>query len=173
MSSAQPLIIEPLDSAKHDRAGFECGVPELNAYLAGHARKECASGVAMCFVAIEDTSPERILEYYTLSAASINRTALPDAILKKLPRYRDLPATLLGRLAVSVETQGSGLGRKLLFSAVHRAVQASADVASLAFVTDPKDENARSFYRRFGFRDLDEGRVYLLMKDIGEIVNAR
>jgi predicted GNAT family N-acyltransferase len=46
---------------------------------------------------------------------------LPDAVAKKLPRYPLLPATLLGRLAVSQGHRGRKLGRLLLADAMHRS----------------------------------------------------
>jgi GNAT superfamily N-acetyltransferase len=133
------LHVYPLDPSRHDREGFDCGVPALNDYLAKRARKDVASGVAACFVATEKEGGSRIAGYYTLSAAVIERASLPEKMLKKLPRYPELPATLLGRLAVSTEHRGQGLGTRLLFSAMRRSLDAATEIASLALVTDPSD----------------------------------
>jgi ribosomal protein S18 acetylase RimI-like enzyme len=38
--------------------------------------------------------------------------------------------------------------------ALRRALEASREVASVAVVVDAKDENAASFYRRYGFISL-------------------
>jgi ribosomal protein S18 acetylase RimI-like enzyme len=164
--------VYPLDTSVHDREGFDCGVSALNEYLAKRARKDVASGVAACFVATEEGGP-RILGYYTLSAATIVRASLPEKLLKKLPRYPELPATLLGRLAVSIDFRGQGLGTRLLLSAMRRSADAAADVASIALVTDPKDEAAGSFYRRFGFEPLTPQRMFLPMQAVAELLNAR
>lgn len=167
------LHIYPLNSSLHDREGFDCGVRELNDYLAKRARKDVASGVAACFVATEGEGGSRIVGYYTLSAATIERASLPEKLLKKLPRYPELPATLLGRLAVSTGCRGQGLGTRLLFSAMRRSADAAAEVASIALVTDPKDEAAASFYQRFGFEPLTPQRMFLPMQAVAELLNAR
>ncbi len=173
MADTALLHIHPLDTAVHGRAAFDCGVAALNDYIAKRARKECASGVAACFVAARESAPGDILGYYTLSATSITRTALPRALLKKLPRYRDMPATLLGRLAVATKTQGQGIGGRLLISAMTRACQAATEIASMALVTDPKDETASAFYEKFGFRPLDATRLFLPMKEVDTILTVR
>ena len=167
------LHVCPLDPSLHDREGFDCGVGALNEYLSKRARKDVASGVAACFVATEEEGGSRIAGYYTLSAATIERASLPEKLLKKLPRYPQLPATLLGRLAVSVNLRGQGLGTRLLFSAMRRSADAAADVASIALVTDPKDEAAASFDQRFGFEPLTPQRMFLPMRAVAELLSAR
>ena len=92
-------IIEALDPAKHRREEFDCGVPALNDFLRNRARKEMAAGASACFVIVPEDDPGCIAGFYTLSAAVIVRTDLPEAVTKKLPRYLELPATLPGRLA--------------------------------------------------------------------------
>jgi ribosomal protein S18 acetylase RimI-like enzyme len=59
---------------------------------------------------------------------------------------------LIGRLAVDREYQGQRLGGRLLLNALARALDASRRVASLAVITDAKDEAAQSFYEYYGFR---------------------
>lgn len=144
----------------------------LNGYLVKQARKEQESGCCICFVATESADSKKVMGYYTLSSASIKRTALDAKLTKKLPRYNDLPATLLGRLAVDSDFKGQGLGGRLLVSAMSRAYQASQDVASWALVTDPKDDSARDFYEQFGFLELDSQRMFLPMKEVESCVNA-
>lgn len=157
----------------HDRTSFDCGVPALNNYLATQARKEVENSCCVCLVATASLDSESVMGFYTLSSASITRTSLPEKLTKKLPRYKDFPATLLGRLAVDKKHQGQRVGGRLLFSAMRRAFQASEEVASWALITDPKDESARSFYRKFGFLDLDTQRMFLPMREVEKCINAR
>ena len=130
-------------------------------------------GTCACFVLVPETAPERIAGYYTVSAATIRRAELPEALLKKLPRYPELPATLLGRLAPSVAFKGQGIGDRLMISALSRAVESARQVASWAVVTDPKNEKARRFYEGFGFRPLTAERLFIPMKDVAEQLSAR
>jgi predicted GNAT family N-acyltransferase len=173
MRSSPHFIIEPLDPTKHRREEFDCGVAALNDYLMTKARKEMQAGVAVCFVAVPETAPSRIAGYYTLSAASIKRADLPDEkMLKKLPRYPDFPATLLGRLARSLDFKGQGLGDRLMVSAMERADSGSQEIASWAMITDPKDEKAAGFYAEFGFRPLNEHRMMMPMTQIRVLLGS-
>jgi len=167
------LHIQPLDPTRHNRAGFDCGVAELNRYLAEQARKEVETGAATCFVATWEETASEIVGFYTLSATAIHRSKLPEKWAKKLPRYPELPATLLGRLAVAESEKGTGIGSKLLLSAMSRTANAADEIGAIAMVTDPKDDGARRFYEKFGFEALDERRLYLPMKSVKELLNAR
>ncbi len=170
---ASELHIQPLDKTLHNRASFDCGVSALNQYLATQARNDVESNCCACLVATDSPNSKSVMGYYTLSSASILRTTLSEQLTKKLPRYKELPATLLGRLAVDINYKGQKVGGRLLFSAMRRAFQASEEVASWALVTDPKDESARAFYKHFGFLDLDAQRMFLTMKEVEKCINAQ
>ena len=148
----------------HDRSAFSCGVEPLDRYLREQAGQDARRRVAAPFVLCEGKSAE-VVGYYTLSALSIDIGAWPEDVAKKLPKYPLVPATLLGRLAVDVRLRGKGAGEYLLMDALRRALDASRDVASVAVVVDAKDDNAASFYERYGFiRFMDQpGRLFLPM----------
>jgi len=105
-----------------------------------------------CFVLVPASDPGRIAGYYTLSAATVSLTGLPAELAKRLPRYPDLPATLLGCLARDLAFRKAGLGDYLLTDALRRALSNTVIIGCVAVVTDPKDEKAAAFYRRYGFR---------------------
>jgi len=136
-----------LNAARHDRSGFHSGSPALDRYLREQVSQDSRRRVAACFVAAGDDS--RIAGYYTLSSASVPLLDLPQGLRCKLPRYGSVPAVRMGRLAVDVAFQGQGLGAALLVDALKRA--ARADIASAIFCVDAKDEQAASFYRKYGF----------------------
>ena len=79
-------------------------------------------------------------------------TELPAEATRKLPRYPEIPAVLIGRLAIATRFQGQRLGEALLAEAIDRA--ARADIANFVIVVDPIDDNAKRFYERFGFATL-------------------
>lgn len=108
----------------------------------------------------------RVLGYYTLSASIVNARDLPDDLAKKLPRYPQLPVSLLGRLAIDHSMKGRGLGQFLLMDALRRSLLAASQVAAMAILVDAKDESAAAFYRHFGFLPLQEQprRLFLPMK---------
>lgn len=167
--SAEPAYrIEPLHD-RHDRTIFSCGVELLDHYLRTQAGQNLKKRVAAVFVATPDS--KTIAGFYTLSAHLLNLGDLPAEIAKKLPKYPLLPATLLGRLAVSLDFRGQRLGEFLLLDALRRALAGSKQVASAAVVVDAKDENASAFYRRYDFVSLpaQPTRLFYLMSSIARL----
>lgn len=154
----------------HDRRAFRCGVEPLDRYLRAQAGQDQRRHIAACFVLV-DPERSKIAGYYTLSAFAVAGEALPDALQKKLPRYGQIPCTLLGRLAVDREYRGRGIGEHLLVDALQRAIVHSAEVASWAVVVDAKDDAARQFYSRYGFLTLPETpqRLFLPMATIAKL----
>ena len=160
---AANLRIEALE-ARHDRASFCCGVPELDIYLQQRAGQDLKRKLAAVFVLTEDS--KTIAGFYTLSAHSISGADLPPELSIRLPRF-PLPVTLLGRMAVAQALQGGGLGEYLLLDALNRALRGSQQVASWAVVVDAK-AGARSFYLKHDFIQLSASpeRLFLPMKTI-------
>jgi hypothetical protein len=74
-------------------------------------------------------STRRVAGYYTLSAYGIRVAELAPGVARKVLRYPLIPATFLGRLAVSWEFQGQKLGRLLLMNPLRRSWRNSAEVA--------------------------------------------
>ena len=140
------LRVEPL-SATHDRSEFDSGVEPLDRYFRTQAGQDARKNMAAPFVLL--LTDGRVAGYYTLSATSVRLAELPAPVVRKLPRYPLVPATLLGRLAVDRRHQGKGYGRFLLADALFRA--ARSEIASFAVIVDAKDDSARRFYQREGF----------------------
>lgn len=165
--SAQ-FLIERLDPAKHRRLDFHCESADLTTFLQQRARKEMAARASACFVIVPEADPRRIAGYYTLSQTSVTLAKLPALLAKRLPHYPDLGATLIGRLARDLAWKGQDIGRLLLLDALRRSVRQSDEVGAVVVVTDPKDAKARAFYERFGFRPLDDRRLFIPMGELVE-----
>jgi ribosomal protein S18 acetylase RimI-like enzyme len=156
-----PFRIEPLniaDAGAHDRRPFHCGEEALDRYFQTQSTQDIRRRVANCFVAVEIVTGQ-VAAFYTLSiqsmsAASIPFVDLPPEESKRLPRYPTLPAVRIGRLAVDERFQGRGLGEALLMNAVERTMR--ADAAAFTLLVDAKNERAAAFYRRYGFRALQD-----------------
>lgn len=157
-------IYEPL--AGHERSSFECGVPSLDDYLRERASQDAKRRVAAPFVMLD--ADRTILGYYTLSAFAIRLRDLPESTAKKLPRYPLLPATLLGRLAVSRHHQGRRLGTLLLMDALHRSLRNTSQIASVGVVAESINDAAREFYLHHEFLPIpnDPRRVFVAMATI-------
>ena len=112
-----------------------------------------------------------MLGFYTLSASIIPVDELPPDLMKRLPRYGQLPVTLLGRLAVDRSVGGQGVGEFLLVDALRRSLEAAQQIAAMAVVVDAKDERAESFYRHFDFQSFQQTplRLFLPMGQITKL----
>jgi GNAT superfamily N-acetyltransferase len=108
-------------SVQHDVAAFDCGSPALNNYLKRFALTNNAAGSARTYVSSPQNS-SRVVAYYSLCAASIEKANAPERIAKGLPSH-PIPVVLLARLAVDREFQGKGLGAALLKDAFLRLPQ--------------------------------------------------
>ena len=110
--------------------------------------------------------------YYTLTATSVALSALSPDIARRLPRYPVVPAALVGRLAVSRDYQGRGLGGVLLGDALLRA--ARTELGVFAMLVDAKDETTRSFYQKFNFLPLmgAPNSLFLPMQSIRELAGT-
>ncbi len=140
---------------EHERQNFTCGSPALDRYLKTQARQDSDKRVAAVFALIKPPASQ-VQGYYSLSASTIHADEVPPELARKLPRYPQLPVTLLGRLAVDQELKGQGMGQFLLMDALHRSLQAAAGIAAMAVVLDAKDASAADFYQHFGFIPLNQ-----------------
>ncbi|PIY12281.1 MAG: GNAT family N-acetyltransferase [Flexibacter sp. CG_4_10_14_3_um_filter_32_15] len=162
--------IAVLDST-HRREEFSCGNEILDNYLKKQASQDVKRQLSACFVMVDEQN--NVKGYYTLSSASIPRENLPLSIAKKLPRnYENPPATLLGRLAIDKSLAGQGAGGSFLAKALERSFHQSKIIGSMAVIVDPIDENATKFYGKFGFLQLDSGKMFLEMKQIAKLVES-
>ena len=162
-------LTEPLNSL-HRKNEFTCGKQLLDDYLKTQAGQDVKRRLSVCFVLAD--ADYRVKGYYILSSTSIGRELLPHSIIKKLPQsYHNLPATLLGRLAINNAHKGQKLGELLLLEALKRSYEVSVnDVGSMAVIVDPIDYEAIQFYKKYGFILLeDSGKMFLPMATISEM----
>lgn len=161
-------VIQPL-TKEHNRLSFHCGSEALDHYLQKQASQDLRRYLAAVFV-LQDLEQKRIAGYYTLAATAIRLADLPGELTRKMPKYPQIPATLLGRLAVDEGYQGLGLGTFLLFDALNRSF--SSEVASMAVVVDAKNEQAKAFYEYHQFIPFTQQprRLYLPMGTIKKML---
>lgn len=166
-SSPIPYSFEAL--ADHDRTT----IAELDDYLHRQAGQDAKRKVAAPFLMLD--SERQIVGYYTLSAYGVRSTELPPAVAKKLPKYPLIPATLLGRLAISKEHQGRKLGRLLLMDALYRSWKITVEVASAGMVAEAIDNSAREFYLHHEFIPLLEHprKLFIAMGTIAKAFAAK
>jgi GNAT superfamily N-acetyltransferase len=165
----RPDVIERL-AKHHNRSAFSCGQETLDRYLQTQASQEARRYFAAPFVLVE-AGKSRVWGYYTLSARGIELDHLPVNISKKLPRYPQVPATLLGRLAVDRRLQGQKLGEFLLQHALRSALEQSGRISAAAVVVDAIDDMAHRFYLHYGFIPFPDrpDRLFLPMETIAKL----
>ncbi len=156
-------VCEPLGNHDH-RTQFDCGVSVLNDYLAKYAKQDVKRKASAVFVLVERAQPKRVIGFYTLCATSIALAELPEELTRKLPRYPEIPAILVGRLARDVNHPG--VGSLLLSDAIARCVRVASEIAASLIVVDSKGEAATRFYEKFGFISLPKlsDRMFLPMQ---------
>jgi predicted GNAT family N-acyltransferase len=172
--SLAKFAIEPFDKKKHNRETFLCEHEALSAYIQRQASQDIKKHVAAVFVLTADG--KTIAGYYTLSQYALDSSGVPEETMRSLglPKYKDLPATLLGRLARSLSFKGQRVGELLLTSALKQALDHSLRIASMAVVVDAKDDPAKTFYKKYGFMELPDhpNRLFLPMKTVAQMFAA-
>ncbi len=154
-------------SPKHRKKEFLCGKNILDKYLHQQANQDIKRKLSVCFV-LTDSKTEIIKGYYTLSNNSISKDIIPSKLKKKLPgSYSLITVTLLGHLAIDENFQRKGTGKLLLIDALKRCYEISKSIGSFAVIVDPLDNDAESFYGKYGFIKLpDSGKMFLPMLTI-------
>jgi GNAT superfamily N-acetyltransferase len=136
-------------TAAHDRTNFASGDEPLDRFIKEQAMQAMRDRACAVFVATPVDDVARVIGYYTFSPATLPAGGVPEDLRARLPRYPELPAALLGRLAVHEAYGGKGLGSLLIANALRRT-EAQRDLPVMFLVVDAY-EQARNFYLNLGF----------------------
>ena len=156
-----------LDSKRHNRTVFDCGVEPLNKFLRTLASQQARSDNSRTYVLEHTDQPNRIIGYYTLAVAWIDLSPLPSD-LQKRHHNAQMAAGLIARLAVDRIWTGQGYGEWLLVNALNRLLEAGDIVGFPLIVADEKIGEGK-FYQRFGFKPFFDEPDHLFITT----VNAR
>jgi GNAT superfamily N-acetyltransferase len=157
------LRIAPL-ARDHQLDALDSGAGELDDWLRRFARMADAAGTARTYVLADGL---RVLGYYALTPAAVDRRDLPERHARGMPAH-PIGVILLARLAVDRSLQGKGYGRALVADAAVRTLQASELVGARAMLVHARDERAAGFYERLGFTrsPTDPLHLLVLIKDL-------
>lgn len=133
-------------TSQHDTRSFGCGAPSLDVWLRKQALKNEVSGASRTFVVCDNL---KVVGFYALATGSVSRKQAPGKISRKMPD--PIPVVVLGRLAVDLTWQGSGVGPGLLKDAVSRALYVSQQIGVRALLVHALNEQAKGFYVHHGF----------------------
>lgn len=129
-------------TAEHDLSSFDCGEPALNDWLLHRAMKN-ESRFSRTYVVCED---DRVIAYFCISAGAVERSSAPGKIRRNAPDT--IPVSIIGRLAVSRDHAGKGLGADILSDALSRIAVASQSIGIGAVLVHAKNDAAKRFYMR-------------------------
>ncbi|HVK23085.1 MAG TPA: GNAT family N-acetyltransferase [Actinokineospora sp.] len=139
---------------------FDCGVPDLNDWLSGHALNASKRGTARTYV-WTGMGSDRVVAYYAITPHTVRRDEVSSSLASGLAV---IPGYLLAKLALDQTLHGQGLGGDLLHDALSRLIEA-ADVASgRLIVVDAIDDTAASFYQKYGFQPVKDNPRRLVIK---------
>lgn len=89
----------------------------------------------------------RVVAYFCISAGAIERAAVPGKMRRNAPE--SIPVFVIGRLAVSREHAGQGLGADMLADALRRIAVASQSIGIGAVLVHAKNDAAKRFYMKW------------------------
>jgi len=152
-------LLEPSD----DLSTFTCGEDAIDRWAHTMAHAAHSGGSARVYVAV--TPEDRVIGFYTLSTASVARSDVTRRVGQGMPD--PVPVLLLGRMGVTAEWQGRGVGVSLLQDAIKRTLAAASSVGIRAMLVHALNDPLVTFYRRFGFESSPVGprHLLLLLKD--------
>ncbi len=138
-SQIKLLAPTPL-TAEHDLSDFDCGEKLLDDWLKQRALKN-ESRFSRTYVVCNGKS---VVAFYCLSAGVVEREKAPSELKRNAPN--SIPISIIGRLAVSRNFAGHGLGADILSDALRRIAVASQSIGIGAVLVQAKDDRAKKFY---------------------------
>ena len=160
MTYSPPVLLAP----EHIVSGFSCGKPTLDSWIVGRAKGNQRSGTSRTWVVVD--GDEAVIGYYASAAGSLIRQKATPRALRNQPE--EIPAILLGRLAVHREHQGATLGPALLKHFIAKSLDVSEIIGVRLLLVHAIDEEARDFYLHFDFEasPVDNMTLMLLLSDV-------
>lgn len=138
-------------TSDHSLDQFDSGRQSLDEWLRGHALdNEDKASRTYVVDALTGADAGSVVAYYALAYGSVVRTEVPKRIRQDLSN--PVPVMVLGRLAVDRRHSGRGIGSSLLREAMQRTVQASQLAGLRALIVHAIDDDAVSFYAKYGFQ---------------------
>lgn len=133
---------------QHDLTGFVSGEQILDDWLRQRALVDLEKGASRTYV-VCPAGEDRVVGYYALAKGQVLNRDAPGKIRRNMPA--NIPAVILGRLAVDQTMQGHGLGAALLQDAVARSLRAAQVVAARLMLVHAISPAAEAFYLHHGF----------------------
>ncbi|MFH1257142.1 MAG: GNAT family N-acetyltransferase [Candidatus Diapherotrites archaeon] len=161
---------------------FDCGLKDLNDFLAEDALRQQKESVNVTFLWVSRKTRE-LLGYITLCNDSIHLFGEKKEEMKTIGiSYKALPALKVCRMAVSNKFAGRGLGTKMIAFAVKVVLEIN-EMSGCRFLTLeakndetlPEKKKPVHFYKKLGFSLLKERKqnasYFPMYKDLKPLIN--
>lgn len=135
-------------TVEHDLEDFNSGEALLDSWLRDRALHNIEIAASRTYVICPRDSL-KVIGYYALCMGQILNQETVGSMRRNMPRQ--IPAVVLGRLAVDQQWQGKGLGKALLLNAVQRSVRAAKEVSARLLIVHVISQAANEFYVHHGF----------------------
>lgn len=139
---------------------FKCKDSDLNGFLFDDAQKYLTELMAVTYL-LEDLPQSKTVAYFSLLNDKITFDPEQRSIWNKLSRRvsnpkrrKHYPAVKIGRLAISEEFAGQGLGRDII--RLIKFMFTHGNRTGCRFITVDAYHNAVEFYQRCGFDFISE-----------------
>ncbi|MEZ9921092.1 GNAT family N-acetyltransferase [Vibrio breoganii] len=140
---------------------FSCGVESLDLWLKKQAIKSQKRGAAKTYV-VMDSDANKIVGYYAIAMGSVSRDIAFNTLSRNSPD--PIPMVVLARLAVDVNYQGKSIAVGLLKDCILRSLGAMEIVGGAGILVHAIDEQAQSFYTKFGFKESHVDKLILMAR---------
>ena len=165
---AKPIVIEPLDPARHDRSAFSCGIDQVDNFLRRTANKLTKAGNVRTFVMV---SPDaELIGFYATNAHAIDYAELPAQFARNRPAHGSIPAAYISMIGVDSRFQGRGYGGDLLVDCLTRLAGATQALGIAVVMLDVLDcgdpekvAKRLALYASYGFEPLPSNRLRLFL----------
>ena len=162
------LVIEPLDPLRHDRAGFSCGVEQVDNFFKRTANKLAAADNLRVFVMTAGTA--EVIGFYALNAHAVDYQDLPSRYGRSRPGHGSIPAAYISMIGVDSRHAGHGYGSDLLIDALSKIAAAGEGIGIAVVMLDVLDDGdsslvarRKALYEAYGFTPLPSNPLRLFL----------
>ncbi|PSS60587.1 GNAT family N-acetyltransferase [Ensifer sp. NM-2] len=157
-----PSWREEAIAKSHDRQSFDSGDPAMNDFFRRYARQSHEQNASKTFCAIDVSTPNRVLGFYTVAPSSVAHAGVPALMTKGLAQH-EVSGFKLARIATDVSVAGHGLGGQLLAAAALRCLRIASEAGGVLLIIDAKGERAAQWYASYGAEPLENQPLTLVM----------
>ena len=138
-------------TVQHETEDFHSGEEALDTWLRKRALANMEASASRTYV-ICPSGSHKVIGYYAICMGQIFSQEAVGSMRRNMPRQ--IPAVILGRLAIDKKWQDQGLGKALLQDAVQRSARAAKEVSARLLIAHAISPEAEVFYLHYGFTRL-------------------